>query len=158
MADGLEIERKFLVARLPDLAGVRSETVRQGYVSAPADSVQVRVRQKGTRHFLTIKSGIGLARAEREIVLTRAQFDTLWPATEGRRVQKTRWTGRLADGVVFELDVFEGALAPLLLVEVEFTSIEAAQGFAPPDWFGRDVTEDRAYSNARLAADGAPPV
>ena len=157
MSTPQEIERKFLVADCPSLDGLQKEEVRQGYVSGTADEVEVRVRQKGEGLFLTVKSGGTIQRSEYETPITRAQFDTLWPATEGRRVEKTRYTGQLACGVVFELDVYSGRLAPLRVVEVEFASLESAEAFVPPAWFGDDVSTDKRYKNKRLAvADGMP--
>lgn len=152
----LEIERKFLVASLPPLDGLATQTVRQGYVTTSQDSVELRLRQKGAAWFLTVKSDGTLSRTEYETAISQAQFDTLWPATEGRRIEKTRHTGRLDGGEVFELDIFLGALAPLLLVEVEFTSAASAVGFAPPAWFGADVTMDKRYKNKSLASHGRP--
>lgn len=145
-----EIERKFLV-RGPVPEGLPFEPIRQGYITAASDTAEVRLRQKGEACFLTVKSGGGLVRDEYEIAIGKPEFETLWPLTEGRRVEKTRYTGRRADGLEFELDVFEGHLAPLMLVEVEFPSEAAARAFIPPDWFGEDVTEDKSYRNSALA-------
>jgi adenylate cyclase len=44
----------------------------------------------------------------------------------------------------------------LLLVEVEFSSIDASRQFTPPDWFGVEVTEDQRYKNKQLAVFGIP--
>ncbi|HNS59165.1 MAG TPA: adenylate cyclase, partial [Nitrosomonas europaea] len=66
-------------------------------------------------------------------------------------VEKTRYSGKLPDGQLFELDVFAGHLSPLMLVEVEFLSEDAAQAFIPPPWFGEEVTEDKRYKNKALA-------
>ncbi len=151
-----EIERKFLVNSLPDLSGTQKAVVRQGYLTAPDDSTELRLRQKNDRYFLTLKGGGGLVRVEREAEISADQFETFWPETEGRRVEKERFTGALPDGRVFELDIFQGNLAPLQLVEVEFSSEDEAHSFAPPAWFGADVTEDKRYKNKNMAIDGAP--
>ena len=50
-----------------------------------------------------------------------------------------------------ELDVFEGALAPLVLAEVEFETEEEANTFVPPEWFGEDVTFSTKYHNSTLS-------
>lgn len=151
MTDATEIERKFLVATCPALDEVTSEAVRQGYVTGAHDSVEVRLRQKGGAYFLTVKSGGTVQRAEYETAITAEQFETLWPATAGSRIEKTRYTGALPDGLMFELDIFCGALAPLMLVEVEFPTLDAASAFTPPDWFGVDVTSDKRFKNKALA-------
>lgn len=145
-----EIERKFLVATFPD-GELHAVSLHQGYLTTPTDSAELRLRQQGTEYFMTLKSEGGLSRQEYEIQVDVAQFEMLWPATEGRRVEKTRYSGKLPDGQLFELDVFAGYLSPLMLVEVEFLSEDAAQAFIPPPWFGEEVTEDKRYKNKALA-------
>lgn len=146
----IEIERKFIVTAFPRME-LHAVPLRQGYLTAATDSVELRLRQQGTEYFLTLKSGDGLSRQEYEISVNMAQFETLWPATTGRRVEKTRHSGKLSDGQIFELDVFTGHLSPLMLVEVEFPSENAAKAFIPPSWFGKEVTEDERYKNKVLA-------
>lgn len=153
----LEIERKFLVAALPDLADASATEIRQGYFTRPEDSVEVRFRQKGAAFLMTLKNGgAGLAREEIESEIPEAVFETFWPATDGRRIEKTRWTGALGDGLDFELDIFGGDHEGLRLVEVEFPDEAAAEGFVAPDWFGAEVTGERRYSNKVMAFEGPP--
>jgi CYTH domain-containing protein len=152
----IEIERKFLVDRLPagidELTGV---TIRQGYVIAAEGGLELRIRQKQARFFQTIKAGEGLSRTEIEIELSEDQFRQLWPHTDGRRVSKTRYRVAVGEHTA-ELDRFDGDLKGLTLVEVEFSSVEDAGRFAPPAWFGTDVTEDNRYKNKSLAVHGIP--
>jgi CYTH domain-containing protein len=145
-----EIERKFLVES-PPCDGLQAVSIRQGYLTGDTDSIELRLRQRGADHFMTLKSEGGLSREETEIPIDEAQFTALWPATEGRRIEKTRYIGTLPDGQVFELDIFAGRLAPLMLVEVEFTSEDAAKAFVPPAWFGKELTDDKRYKNRALA-------
>lgn len=151
----LEIERKFLLVSLPDLEGVASVEIRQGYVTTPEDRTELRLRQAGGSYFLSIKGGEGLVRSEREMKITVEQFETLWPETTGRRIEKTRFKGGLVGGLVYELDIYAGPLTSLLTVEVEFPSEQAAGAFIPPDWFGEDVTLDKRYRNKALASADA---
>ncbi|MGD8701137.1 MAG: CYTH domain-containing protein [Desulfosarcina sp.] len=153
---GIEIERKYLVGRMPVAGDELSATrIRQGYVIAAEAGVELRVRQKQDRFFQTIKVGEGLSRTEIEFELTEQQFQHLWPFTKGRRVMKTRYRVPVGDHTA-ELDRFDGDLKGLLLVEVEFASVEESRQFRPPDWFGAEVTEDRRYQNQRLAVQGIP--
>ena len=55
---------------------------------------------------------------------------------------------------VIELDLFEGSLEGLIIAEVEFPTVKASRSFAPPAWFGREVTRDARYKNRNLALDG----
>ena len=57
----------------------------------------------------------------------------------------------LGSGETAELDIFEGDLAPLCLVEVEFKSVDDANLFIAPDWFGTDVTQSGKYHNSYLS-------
>ncbi len=151
----MEIERKFLVAHMPPgLSCAPSKRLRQGYL-ATGPGGEVRVRDAGGSMTLTVKSGVGMTREETEIPLTVGQFEVLWPATEGRRVEKRR-SVILSGNLRAEVDMYEGALAGMAVVEVEFTSEEAARAFVPPDWFGCEVTDDPAYKYASLALRGRP--
>lgn len=153
---GIEIERKFLVDHLPPEFDDRiGATIRQGYIIVTGDGTELRVRQKQNRFFQTIKIGSGLSRTQIEIELTRDQFAYLWPFTDGRRLSKSR-TAVPVHGQRAEVDRFDGSLAGLLLVEVEFESVDAARRFVPPQWFGSEVTEDARYSNKNLAFYGFP--
>ncbi len=145
----LEIERRFLVTEAPaDLAPTATLAIEQGYVSI--DPV-VRLRRVGDdTFFLTMKRGLGAVREERETPLTAAQFATFWPLTAGRRLQKIR--RRIPWGeFVIEFDTFAAPHEGLLIAEVEFPDAETMGRFTPPAWFGREVTDDPAYTNARLA-------
>jgi adenylate cyclase len=154
---GREIERKLLVEALPeDLDGWDAARLEQGYL-AITDEVEVRVRRKGgATAVLTVKSAPALARVEEELPLDGAAFERLWPLTEGRRLVKVRHTRAAAPGVLFELDVYEGALAGLVTLEVEFADEHAAHAWTPPPWAGREVTGDKAYANQSLAVHGRP--
>lgn len=151
----MEIERKFIVSgQLPALEGIRSARLRQGYLAAAPEG-EVRLRESDDRRTLTVKAGSGLAREEREISLTAEQFEALWPATAGQRLEKRRYF-LMNEDLLFELDIYDGDLAGLQVVEVEFDSREAAHAFTPPGWFGAEVTENPAYKNAALAVHGDP--
>ena len=158
----MEIERKFLLSGVPPtMRFARREPIRQGYLALDGDT-EVRLRITAQGAVLTIKSGRGGVRVEEEIPLQTRQAEALWELTEGRRVQKTRRRVRLAgtDGsgaeLEAEVDEYAGALDGLVVVEVEFPDEDAARGFEPPGWFGRELTDDRRYANRSLASDGMP--
>ena len=149
----IEIERRFLVDVLPEPLP-RPCRIVQGYLmTAPA---AVRVRSADGVYTLTIKSGTGLRRTEIERALDGAEFDALWEVATELRIEKRRHRIEIGAGAVAELDLFDGPLAGRRLVEVEVADAAAAAAFVPPGWFGREVTDDARYSNARLARDGWP--
>ena len=152
----MEIERKFLVSASPSADGLASSRIRQGYVAVAADGGEVRVRDRDGACSLTVKHGTGVVRSEAETPISPELFDALWPLTHSRRVEKRRLLVPLDSGLVAEIDVFDGALAGLVVAEVEFPSADAAAAFAPPAWFGRDVSDEPGYKNQSLALHGMP--
>jgi CYTH domain-containing protein len=146
-----EIERKFLLKRVPDkLRRSRCYIIEQGYLASESAGRQVRLRKKGNATTLTFKVGRGSHREEREIRLSPKQFAALWPATAGRRLRKVRcevpWKN-----LVVEIDIYHGRHAGLVVAEVEFPDRVSCRKFKPPPWFGREVTGEKRYSNVRLA-------
>lgn len=154
---GIEIERKFRVAEaVPgDLDSYSSEAIEQGYIVIEG-AAEVRVRRRGGRTLLTVKSGAGRVRVEEEFEIDERRFASLWPLSDGRRVAKRRY--RLPGGgdLTIELDVYTGELEGLVLAEVEFASEAASDAYEPPAWFGPEVTDDLRYANRALAVDGVP--
>jgi CYTH domain-containing protein len=137
-----EIERKFLIRHLPvEILGARHFRIAQGYLANQPGGRHVRLRKKGKVTSLTFKVGRGSSREEREIRLSAQQFATLWPATAGRRLRKVRY------------DIYRGRNDGLIVAEVEFPSLARCRKFRPPDWFGREVTGEKRYSNVRLARE-----
>jgi adenylate cyclase len=152
----MEIERKFLAEILPpELDSVDGILTRQGYVEIADNDFELRLRQKDDFFYQTIKQGSGLVRQEHEIELTRDQFESLWSLTENRRIHKIRYEFPAGD-IICEIDIFGEALKGLQLVEVEFDTREQSSAFIPPDWFGKEVTDDRHYKNRQLAIHGLP--
>ena len=76
-----------------------------------------------------------MVREEYNLPLTKEAYDHLVQKIDGRLIEKTRYLIPLDGGLTAELDVFEGDLAPLTLVEVEFDSVDAANEFTAPDRF-----------------------
>ncbi len=146
-----EIERKFLLKRLPEkLNRLRRYIIAQGYLATDPAGRQVRLRKKGKTASLTFKVGRGAHREEREIKLSPKQFAALWPATAGRRLSKLRYEIPWKD-LLIEIDIYRGRHAGLVVAEVEFPDRATCRKFQPPPWFGREVTGEKRYSNVRLA-------
>jgi CYTH domain-containing protein len=153
-----EIERKFLVTgELPDdLDRYPSEEISQGYVAVADDGTEARVRACGDDYTLTVKSGPSRARVEEKIEIDERRFESLWPLTAGRRIEKRRYLIPAGDQLSIELDLYSGELDGLVTAEIEFDSEDQAEAFEPPPWIGSDVTGDGAYSNQSLAVHGRP--
>lgn len=144
----MEIERKFIVESTPDdLSKYPKKRIEQAYLCT--DPV-VRVRRYGEEFWLTCKGKGFLMREEFELPMTEQAYRHMLAKADGLVIEKDRYLIAW-EHYTIELDVFDGPLAPLVLAEVEFPTEEEALAFVKPDWFGRDVTWDPAYSNSNLS-------
>ena len=149
-----EIERKWLISEenLPkNYITFPSLGFLQWYTTIAENADETRIRKEGYDYFLTVKKGEGKIRWERPASITKGIFDALWPSTEWARVEKTRYTLPYNNEKKIELDKYSWELAWLLLAEVEFKTNEESNIFVVPEWFGREVTEDKRYKNQNLA-------
>ena len=145
----MEIERKFLIKKLPDnLEEYDYHIIEQGYLCT--DPV-VRVRRQDDEYYMTYKGKGLMAREEYNLPLNKEAYEHLVEKADGNVIRKTRYLIPDRDtGLTIELDVFKEPIAPLILAEVEFDSVEAANSYIMPDWFDKDVTEDRRYHNSNM--------
>lgn len=145
----LEIERKFLVQSTDWGAPRSSAAMAQGYVFVGPDR-SLRVRRVGDRHILTLKvsaGGIGRHELEWEVDPEEGWL-ILDQLCVGGVVVKTR---HLVDhaGKTWEIDVFEGDNAGLIVAEIELTAEDEA--FEKPPWLGPEVTHEPRFLNAALS-------
>lgn len=143
----IEIERKFLVKN----SGYRSgHAVRivQGYICSSPDKV-VRVRVKGEKAFLTVKSAsVGFARYEFEYEIpVDDAMKMLHEICEQPIIDKVRY---ILDykGFVWEVDEFHAENEGLVIAEIELQHED--DDFPKPDFIGEEVTYDERYYNACL--------
>ena len=145
---GVEIERKFLVKN-DDWKNLGTAVLyRQGYISSDYQKI-VRIRTAGEKAFLTIKSkSDGIKRMEYEYEIPFADgHELLETLCEPPIVEKTR-TKIEWKGFLWEIDEFSGLNAGLVVAEIELPDEDTI--FENPDWIGREVSEDKRYSNSNL--------
>ncbi|MFM9942963.1 MAG: CYTH domain-containing protein [Hyphomicrobiaceae bacterium] len=146
----LEIERKFrVVGDGWRAASSERRQIQQAYLTTGGRvSVRVRIigRDKATLTLKTIAAGI--SRHEFEYAIPVSDAEQLFAHRDGAIVAKTRHIVQLGQ-LTWEVDVFEGANAGLVIAEVELASVE--QEIQRPAWLGEEVTKDRRFYNADLA-------
>ena len=145
----LEIERKFLVSAesLSEIHLTDGEKISQGYLSTDVEKT-VRVRIKKNRGFLSVKTkNIGIVRSEFEYEIPLADAEELLKLCEPKILNKIRYKIEYKNHI-WELDIFEGKLAGLILAEVEINSPD--EFVEIPDWVGQEVSNDSRYYNVNL--------
>jgi len=154
---GKEVERKFLVssAEWLDLAEADIR-IRQFYLAAaPGRTVRVRISD-GVSAMLTLKFGSkARERDEFEYPIPLAEAQEMLAFAIGRVIEKTRHHVRHR-GYLYEVDVFGGVLAGLVVAELE--TPEDVPDEMLPAWLGREVTGESRFYNASLALGGIPEI
>jgi CYTH domain-containing protein len=150
----VEIERKFIASPSVLTLCQSGTPLVQGYLVADGTDT-IRIRQAGAHMLVTWKSPRrGISRDEIEFPIAPedgAELLARLPA--GRRLEKTRYRVEHA-GAVWDVDVFGGDLAGLILAEIELDRED--QPVVLPPWVEREVTADPRYRNSRLAAGALP--
>ena len=131
-----EIERKFLVKGDFKQFAVSSTYIVQGYIYFDKEK-SVRVRIRGDKGFITVKSSVGDSK------VTRNEWEYEIPASEANEmlrlcgenvIEKTRYVVNIKNLTV-EVDEFYGENEGLLLAEIEL--INESQQFEKPDFLGQ---------------------
>lgn len=154
----VERERRWLCRAVPADRVVRREAFTDLYVTG----TQLRLREA-----LPLDGGAPMLRLGRKadvspavrlltsIYLSPEEFRLL-SSLPGNRLRKTRhYLGRI-DGADVSVDVFEGALAGLIMAEAEFEDVAEMERWPMPDFAFREVTTDLGYTGGRLATEGLP--
>jgi adenylate cyclase len=145
----MEIERKYLVKET-EWAHLSKPTpieIRQGYLSQNVDCT-VRVRTKNNKGFVTIKGkNVGISRSEFEYEIPIDEAIEMLDLFAEKQVIKKRYEINF-NKKLWEIDVFEGKLAPLILAEIELNSED--ETFEIPPFIGQEVSDDPSYYNSNL--------
>jgi CYTH domain-containing protein len=154
---GKEVERKFLVSGAEWRNLVEADIrIRQFYLAAaPGRTVRVRISDHASAR-LTLKfGGEARERNEFEYPVPLAEAEEMLAFAIGRVIEKTRHHVRHR-GYLYEVDVFGGMLAGLVVAELE--TPDDVPDEMLPDWLGREVTGEQKFYNASLALGGIPEI
>lgn len=144
----MEIERKFLLKRLPQqISNYENAKIKQAYLCT--DPV-IRIRRKNNLYILTYKSAGLMEREEVEVPLNAKSFEHLLKKCDGNIIAKTRYYLPLDSGLTVEIDEFHDGFDGLIIAEVEFPDRETAEQFIPPMWLDHEVTSDPKFQNSNL--------
>lgn len=153
----LEVERRFLVARCPDLSGARMRVIEDVYLAETRMRLRAITHADGQRaEFKLCKkypSDDMLAGPVVNLYLS-AQEHAVLAGLPGGSVRKRRYSMPWA-AWTFSIDVFEGPLSGLILSEVEADSVDDVGRIALPDWVSREVTADPFFTGGALSQASA---
>ncbi len=126
----MEIERKFLVKKLPeDLATYPCHQIEQGYLCT--DPV-VRIRRQDHEYYLTYKSAGLMTRSEYNLPLNEEAYGHLKAKTDGNLITKKRYCIPISEYLTVELDIFEGPLPVWWSLRLSLARQRERSGFFAP--------------------------
>lgn len=140
----IELENRYLARKLPEgLKNCKSKEIIDIYFPKSDPHPKLRIRKDGDKYEATKKEPIrGDAKSfgfeEQTIILTENEFKDLLQI-DGRKVHKIRYyydhKGRTA-----QIDVFQGPLKGLVIVDFEFETMEEKNSFEIPDFCLANIT------------------
>ena len=148
-----EYERRFLLDDVPGAATnprriidryIVNTRLRLRTVDGPDGAVVRKLGQKRR-----VRTDDPRAIMCTSVYLDEAEFDLL-AGLPARTLIKTRWAVDVA-GHTCAIDVFESALAGLILLEVAVHDPARLDEFAVPAWVGPEVTDDESFTGGELA-------
>ena len=114
--------------------------------------VTPRIRIRDHQAFVTVKGEVvNYSRQEWEFEVLKTDVEDLVSSFRFPFVMKSRYCIPSEEGLVWEVDFFEGDNHGLVLAELEVPNVGYA--FAKPEWLGEEVTEDDRFGNGSLARD-----
>jgi len=148
-----ELERTYIAKKLPaKLRTFPSKKMLDLYIPSTSTHPGLRVRKQGNIYQITKKRPISKGDASRQteetILLSSDEYKEL-SSLEGKRIVKTRYYYKQGK-TNFEIDVFHEGLEGLVLVDVEFSSVEEKDAFVMPGFCLAEVTQEKFIAGGML--------
>lgn len=152
----IELELTFLAREVPaEIKGVEPVVMEDTYFPQdPSAHAQLRVRRKANdlviMKKLPVVEGDASAHTEYSIPLNADEYAAL-SAASTRKISKHRYKVVIG-GYPAEVDIFSGALSGLILIDFEFSDMEAKELFEAPSCCGADVTNEEFLAGGVLSS------
>lgn len=144
-----EIERKFLIKKMPDLSNLKSVFYERYYVYCSND-IEMRVQKKSDKYEIERKEIInGLKAIKTKLKISKMEFEELRKHGAGVILRESYSIDSNPD---VSIKLYHGKYEGLKKVEVEFSTEEEARKFKIPDWYGEEITESVISRDSKLAS------
>lgn len=131
----MEIERKFLIKKLPDISGITPIRYER-YFLKNEDGIEERVQKKGNKYEYESKRLISeLERTRDKKEISEEEFEKL-KLKGGEAIIRDGYA--LDDRV--SIKIYHGRFAGLKRAEIEFGTVEEAKEYQPESWMGKEIT------------------
>ncbi len=149
----IELERTYLAKYLPKgLSNCKSKEIIDIYIPKSSIHPTLRIRKNGNEYEITkkepVKGNDSSHQREQTIILTESEFMEL-AQLDGKRVSKIRYCYNY-NGRTAEIDVFQGPLKGLVVVDFEFEEIGEKDSFEMPNFCLADVTQEKFIAGGMI--------
>ncbi len=150
----IELEKTYLVKYIPSgLEGCRSKEIIDIYIPGLSPHPTLRLRNIAGNFEITKKEPVDVNnpeyQVEQTIALNEIEFNEI-AKLGGKRIHKTRYLYP-CNGRTAEIDVFQGSLEGLVVVDFEFDNRADMDSFEMPDFCLADVTDDVFIAGFKLS-------
>ncbi len=149
-----ELERTFLAKYLPkNLENMKVFELEDNYI--PADSLHpiLRVRRKGDKTVLTKKyrkvESDSSVMIEETIFLSPEEYGFI-NQLNGKKFLKKRYLYEYIEGKICEIDIYQGSLKGLVVIDFEFLNMKEKENFIIPDFCLVEVTNEEFLAGGML--------
>jgi CYTH domain-containing protein len=148
----IELERTYLAKFIPQgLENCESKEIIDIYIPKAKRHPTLRIRKSGDKYEITKKEPVeddASVQNEHTTPLTKEEFEVL-SKLDGRKTYKIRYYMDY-NGYRCEVDVFQGALKGLIVIDFEFDSEEDKNNFKMPDFCLIDVTKEEFIAGGMI--------
>lgn len=135
------IERKFLLNKLPLECSETNFVNFERYYLYIDKSIELRIQQKNDTYELERKvqdKENKLARVSHKLAISKAEFEILKDKSIGKKIVFKKYKLTNSD---IAIKKYENEFEGLILLEVEFKTLEDALSFQAQKWMGKDVSD-----------------
>ena len=150
----IELERTFLAKYLPkDLDSYPKKSMQDSFIPKQARHPVLRIRKNGEKFNITRKYPKNEAdnsiMIEETINLSEEEYNSM-QQIDGKVHQKIRYQYPTSDAKVCEIDIYQGDLKGLVVIDFEFNSTDEKDNFSPPDFCLVEVTQEEFIAGGYL--------
>lgn len=141
----MEIERKFLIRKMPDLTGIQPVHYERYYLHRD-ENVEERIQKKDSIYEYEYKKRISsLERTKEKRSLSESEFFELKQRASEAIIRDSYL---LPSGV--SIKIYHGKFEGLVRAEIEFKTREEATQYQPVSWMGEEITENPLGKDSKL--------
>jgi len=141
----IELEKTYLAREIPNaLNNCKSKEIIDIYVPKLSEHPKIRIRKNGNKFEITKKEPVNdkdkSEQKEQTIILNEPEFNEL-SKLDGKRIHKIRYYYNYNNRIA-EIDIFQGSLKGLIIVDFEFKNKEEKDSFKIPDFCLAEITHE----------------